>query len=163
MAELVTRAELARLLGVSSTSVGNAMNKGWIKHDDPKRKRFDPDKARADWESAKGGPIGESRSGGRPPGEAAALRRKREAVKLAKEQMELDEKMGRLLKAEDVEAAWSLVIGSVRARLLELPSRCAKRCAGTSDAREARAIIRDAVDSALESLSGEIPGMGDGK
>lgn len=61
------------------------------------------------------------------------------------------------LPAAEVRAAWSSVIGSVRARLLSLHAGLAGEVVRAKDQQEASALIRRAIEAALDELSRAMP------
>jgi len=82
---------------------------------------------------------------------AEAIRRKESANALMR-QLEYEQKAGRLLPADEVEALWRGHITDARKRLLTVPSRCASRLSRLSKA-EVQAIDREIRD-ALQDLAG---------
>lgn len=60
---------------------------------------------------------------------------------------------GHLLTAEEVEAAWTAMIGAFRARMLGVPGRAAQSVIATTDISEAEQIIRALVYEALSELA----------
>lgn len=79
--------------------------------------------------------------------------RRREWIKVQREQLALDVTKGSLLPVEEVELQWSRMIGAARNQLLLLPDRVAPRVAILSDVLECRELIRREVAQALEALS----------
>ena len=60
---------------------------------------------------------------------------------------------GHLLTAEEVETAWTAMIGAFRARMLGVPGRAAQSVIATADISEAEQIIRALVYEALSELA----------
>jgi len=85
---------------------------------------------------------------------AEAIRRKESANALMR-QLEYEQRTGRLLPADEVEALWRGHVTDARKRLLTVPSRCASRMAHLSRA-EIEIIDREIRD-ALADLAGEAP------
>jgi len=71
--------------------------------------------------------------------------------------MDLKERQGKLVAIEEVQTGLRDVLSAVRSRILAIPTRLAKRLAGTQDAQKAKVILAKAVRSALEEISGYDP------
>lgn len=67
----------------------------------------------------------------------------REAAQMAEE----------LIPADDIEAAWTAVTASMRARLLGIPAKVAPQLVATKNFVEVQAIVRDAIYEALAELA----------
>lgn len=70
-----------------------------------------------------------------------------------KTELEAAELAGHLVRVEDVETEWSRMLGSVRARLLSLPTKAAPRARVAVNDEEAAALIEAEVVEALQELS----------
>jgi len=70
-------------------------------------------------------------------------------------EMEAGGRRGALLPAEAVEAAWTLILARMRARLLVLPDRLAPLCHEETTIAGAREQIRSAVREALDELAAQ--------
>lgn len=79
---------------------------------------------------------------------------KLEADKLA---LEVAEKRGDLIPAEQVESAVADMVAAFRARILSIPSKLAGPIAATIDTRETEALLTDAIHEALHELSDYAP------
>ena len=72
-------------------------------------------------------------------------------------ELELAQVHGRLVAAEDVIAAWTDVLGAVKARLMSVASKAAPVVASETNPGMCQQIIEDLVREALEELSGYDP------
>lgn len=110
---------------------------------------------------------------GRPPIDEpnynAARARKMEAdAEMA--ELELLQAKRKLVAAEDVTAAWSDVLGAMKAKLMALPTICAPICATESEIQVVQSILEDQIREALDELStykpaehaGRVDGSGEG-
>lgn len=79
---------------------------------------------------------------------------KLEADKLA---LEVAEKRGDLIPAEQVESAVADMVAAFRARCLSIPSKLAGPLSAVDDTRETEAILTDALHEALQELSDYAP------
>ena len=68
-------------------------------------------------------------------------------------EMEAEEKRGAVIAAEDVEAAWIVVLAALRTRLLALPDRLAPAVHAEASPAGVRDVIRAAIREALEELA----------
>lgn len=81
--------------------------------------------------------------------------RRREWLRVAKEELELDLKRGKLLAAEDVEKEWSSMVASARNRILLMAAKLAPKMAACADVRQCQAMIEKEIKEALKALSEE--------
>lgn len=70
-----------------------------------------------------------------------------------KVQLELNEAMGVLVSAEDVEKSWLTIVTRTKTRLLGIPTSVAPEIAGETDAYEIQERLMDEIRTALEDLS----------
>lgn len=68
-------------------------------------------------------------------------------------ELELKKIHGELVNAEDVITAWSEVLGSVKNRMLSVPTKAAPIVAAETNAGTCQSIVEDLVLEALEELS----------
>ena len=60
---------------------------------------------------------------------------------------------GELVPAADIEAAWLAVAGTVRSRLLAIPTRTAPRIVALKTPAEAQALLRKEINAALAAIA----------
>ena len=65
----------------------------------------------------------------------------------------LPSEQGKLVSIEEVQGVLGDVLGSVRSRILAIPTRLAARLAGTQDAKKVKTILDKSVESALTDVS----------
>lgn len=85
--------------------------------------------------------------------------RRRKEVALAElRQMEVAEKAGRLIDAQEVRERWSGVASRVRDAVLAIPDKCAPGVAGTTgvDAAQVRAALQLEVENILRQLHDDL-------
>ena len=70
--------------------------------------------------------------------------------------MEATEKAGRLIPADQLEAAWAEIRNKIKGAVLRIPVNCAAKVAAVSDAREARAVLMAECEAILKELSYEL-------
>ena len=68
-------------------------------------------------------------------------------------ELELKKIHAELFNAEDVVAAWTDVLGSVKSRLLSIPTKAAPVVAAESNAGVCQSIVEDLITEALDELS----------
>ncbi len=68
-------------------------------------------------------------------------------------ELELKKIHGELVNADDVVTAWTDVLGSVKSRLLSIPTKAAPVVAAESNAGLCQNIIEDLITEALDELS----------
>ena len=79
--------------------------------------------------------------------------RRRKEVALAEiREAEAGEKAGRLLAADQVNAAWADTRTKIKGAVLRLPVKCATKMAAVSDPREVRAVLQAECESILREL-----------
>lgn len=69
--------------------------------------------------------------------------------------IEYEERCGRLVQAEAVQGIVANAAATLRSRLEALPDQLAPQLAATGDEQQIRAMLADAVESALSELSGQ--------
>jgi hypothetical protein len=72
-------------------------------------------------------------------------------------ELELAKVRGELVIAEDVVKAWEDVLGALKGKLLNIPSKAAPIVASESDAGNCQVICEDLINEALEELSNYEP------
>ena len=82
-----------------------------------------------------------------------AARARKVSIEAEIAEIELAQIEGRLVPAADVQAAWTDVLGVIRARLLTIGSRAAPLLAAETDAGQCQAICDDLIEEALEALA----------
>lgn len=169
----VSSREIGKALGISHTAVNKAALRGRIPREADGT--FDLEKVRASWDEnanqlqrqRRMGSVSASFAQGLHPDfeptapveidEAKitmAEAQRREAVAKAKQrELDLMEREGKLLAAEDVEREWSSIVSAARNRLLLMAAKLAPRIAMVSDVRECQALIEKEVREALQKLS----------
>jgi hypothetical protein len=83
---------------------------------------------------------------------ATEARRRKEVALARLREMEVDERAGKLIRAEAVRDAWVKILGAVKAGILRPPDKLAPQVAAASDAREARAILRAECEAIVKGL-----------
>lgn len=161
--------ELGEALGVSHTAVNKAAKRGRIPREADGT--FDLVKVKAVWEKnadqyqrqrglkAKPAVTAKRHKSAAPPtgeGDGSDVsffeaQRQREWIRVAKEELELDLKKGKLILAEDAESGWSRLVSTIQNGFLLLGAKVAPRLPG--DPRENQAIIDRAVKEILSELS----------
>ena len=81
----------------------------------------------------------------------AKERKEHYAAELAR--MDLEERIGKLMQADDVKAAIADAATTLRTRLESLPDQLAPQLAATSDEQQVRAMLADAVEMALGEMA----------
>ena len=84
-----------------------------------------------------------------------AHRRKEIALARLRE-MEVNEKAGKLIRADAVRDAWVKILAAVKAGVLRLPDKLAPQMAAVSDTREAQKILKGECEAILKGLHDEI-------
>jgi hypothetical protein len=67
------------------------------------------------------------------------------------------ERRGELVEVADVERTWLAACGSIKQRLLGIPTKLAPLVIATDDPREAEAIISQEIEDSLHELAGTTP------
>ena len=83
-------------------------------------------------------------------------RRRKELALAEIREMEAAEKAGRLIAADQVEAAWADIRAKIKRAVLRIPVNCAAKVAAVSDAREARGVLMAECEVILKELSDDI-------
>jgi len=78
-------------------------------------------------------------------------------------ELELDKIKGALVLAEDVNKAWTDVLGALKGKLLSIPTKAAPVVSAESDASMCQSILEDAINEALQELSNYDPKINAGK
>lgn len=172
-AELITQVEFARRVGRSVQRINQLVKGGRLPLDSATKlipwvegkAIWDTDRAlaaRAELQqeatarvvgaeppTAPSGPHDSAPSALLADAESAALARGRKELARAKLlELELAERQGQLIPAEEVRADAQAVLGGIRAGLLALPSRVGLLCEGRT-AAEVEAVVADAVNQLL--------------
>jgi hypothetical protein len=83
--------------------------------------------------------------------------RRRKEVALAElRELELAQKKGKLIDADQVTAKWAAAGGKIRDAVLRIPDKCAPAVAVTSDAAEARGILLAECEGILRTLHDDL-------
>ena len=102
---------------------------------------------------------GANGTGSRADDELTLQRARLLAARAERASLELEELQGVLVRAEDVQRAWSEMIAAARRRLLAIPRRVAPQVSKVK-AAAAEKILKRAIYQAMEGLSGdEKPGQ----
>ncbi len=174
MTRNITRAELARRLGVSRASITNAIKLGRISADamTPDGQWLDPDRAaeqfratssrehrpalpRPAWSkpaTPEPGPAAPAPPADGVPDRSASAAR-REAARAALAELQQLEAEGRLVKASDVQAEAFAQARQVRDTMLSLPDQLAQQLAAEQRPTVVHALLSDALRQALRSLA----------
>ena len=83
---------------------------------------------------------------------AEAQTRKEAAVASLRE-LELQERRGELLRADETQATWESIISTTRSHLLLLPAKLGYKVAVLTDPAECQSVIDAEIKAALKSLS----------
>lgn len=162
--------QLGEALGVSHTAVNKAAKRGRIPREVDGT--FDLVKVKAVWEQnadqyqrqrglkAKPAANAKRHKSAAPKatdGEGGDVsffeaQRRREWLRVAKEELELELKRGKLVLTEDVGLRWSTVMSALRNRLLLLPAKTAPKAANMN-VRECQAVLDQAIRECLAELS----------
>lgn len=101
---------------------------------------------------------------GQEEGQGASL--DKEKARLAKHQadraeLEVGRMRGELIPAELVEKVWSEMVMAFRAKMLNLPTKCASVVAGISETLDVEAELKRSIDEALTELAAYEPSQYD--
>ena len=91
------------------------------------------------------------------PGASLSGRARREEIEAEIASLKLAAMRRDRIPADEVRVAWASIVGAVRARLLSLHAGLAGEVIRAKDQTEAAALIRRAIESALEELSRTMP------
>lgn len=181
--ELISQREYSRRRGVSHSAVRKAIAAGRITTSDgTSRGKINPELAEREWRentdrskprnSVTGSPKGRRRPGdpetpmeldggngnGAPVGAGATgygkARAAREAVQAQLAKLTLDERMGRLVNAAEVQLAAFNAARQARDQLLAIPARVAPLLFAAADVNEIQSILEDAIEKVCKGLSG---------
>lgn len=179
--ELVSQREYARRRGISHTAVRKAIRSGRIV---PTKGKLNPAKADRQWRDntdptkpnnlitgkprdarkRRGPPqprhLEESDDSSGGNGTAAGYAKARAARELYQAQMaklELDERRGELVRADDVKLGVFQMARKARDQLMGLPDRMAAIMAATTDAAEAHRLLEEEVERICREISDEWP------
>ena len=83
-------------------------------------------------------------------------RARREVINAEGARLDLDERLGRLVSKDDVEARVSSVFRTMRDRLLGMPAGLSERLAAQPDARAVRALLTAEIRRVLEALATDL-------
>jgi phage terminase Nu1 subunit (DNA packaging protein) len=144
----VTRAELARHLGVAKPSVTRAVKVGRIRFDEDGK--TDLEVASAQWRGEIPGPrdkaVGDGPSYDRS-------RAEKEAAQARLATLKADELEGLLVRADEVEAEWFRILRSLRDRLLGVPDRLAILVAAETDEHAVRVMLDAEIRESLSAVA----------
>jgi len=93
---------------------------------------------------------------------ANEARRRKEVALAGLRELELEEKAGRLISRDEVAATWAATAAMLRDAVLRIPDMAAPQVAAAKTAAEARAILADACDHVLRTLSDRLGEAGGG-
>lgn len=166
MGERVSRAELARRLGLNEASVRKHLAKGLYKLGPDKKVDFEDAKAawiaNRDPDAVIKGALGGAAvaKGGRPETLAAGettlsrTRAAHTALRVQKEKLQLDKARGRLIDRDAAMDASLAVASVIKERIEGAASQIAVRVAGVSSVPECERIARDVLRGVLAELAG---------
>ena len=83
-------------------------------------------------------------------------RARREVINAEGARLDLDERLGRLVSKDDVEARVSSVFRTMRDRLLGMPAGLSERLAAQPDARAVRALLTAEIRRVLDALATDL-------
>lgn len=167
--ETVTQSDFARLMGVTVEAVTKAMKAGRLKDAIIRGRRgpprIDPELGRQEWEANTSPSKGGNRMTAKPAelhedGDTAAAsyaksRAKREAYAAELARLEVQEKLGTLVDADEVKRAAFSTARQIRDGLLNMPDRLAAELAAMTDQFEIHRVLTEEIrrvltDSALK-------------
>ena len=70
-------------------------------------------------------------------------------------EMEREQMKDNLIPADDVADAWDTMVSNMRSKLLSIPTKSATQTFAAKNVTEAKKILKEAVDDALEELCGD--------
>lgn len=160
---LVTAYRFAKIIGVTTKAVDDAIRSGRISHELVKgKKRLDPDKAFEEWQkntdSSKQRTKGQTNPGGRGDNDEGGLTyskaravRESYAARLAK--LEFEEKSGKLINADEVRKKAFETGRRIRDAFEALPDRISAELASMTDQHEVHVLLTTYIKEALEEIS----------
>jgi phage terminase Nu1 subunit (DNA packaging protein) len=143
----VSQAEFARLMGCARSWVTTLKGQGRLVLDEAGRVLVEASKAKI---AASNG--ADERAMVQPPVIKDARERKEQAEAHLKE-IELAERMGKLMSADQVVSAVSSAAVTLRSRLESLPDILAPQLAAINDEQQIRALMADQIEHLLAELS----------
>lgn len=177
-AQLVTKAEYARMRGCAPSAVTRAIKEGRITVvvvDG--RELIDPAVADIQW-SRNSRPRADSNAATNAvqvpmegaagadtdidePGDIRVVRARRELAEAKLAEHKLAELRGELVRAADVKAAWAKKASGLRSALLQIPARLAAVVAAETDQARCHDLLQSELHQVLAQISGQDSG-GDG-
>jgi hypothetical protein len=172
--ELISLREYARRRGISHVAVQRAVNAGrirtvdgkidaeladreWRENTDPSKPRNRitgrPKQARTPGEPSEPMDFGGADGGSGTASGYARARAAREVAQAQLARLELEQKRGTLVEADQVRAAAFNTARRARDQLLAIPERLAAILAATTDAGEVLAILEREIETVCEELS----------
>jgi phage terminase Nu1 subunit (DNA packaging protein) len=144
-----TTSDLAKLFGATVQHINDLARKGVVKR--TAQGRFDLKESVRGWAKYKEQLI-LAKAGS--PGTYAAAKTRRALADAQKAEIDLAEKLGKLVEAETTERVLSQLLGIIRQRLLALPSRIAPRIFRLNTATESEALLKHEIRTLLEYIAG---------
>jgi len=86
-------------------------------------------------------------------GTLAGVQLQRDLIRVKKEQIELDEMEGKLIRVEDVREAWSKVISAAKTRLLAIGNKLGPHLAVEDRPAVCQQMVSDEINAALSELA----------
>jgi phage terminase Nu1 subunit (DNA packaging protein) len=87
---------------------------------------------------------------------ANEARRRKEVALATIREMEAAEKGRLLIRADQVDVAWTDIRTKIKSAVLRIPVNCAAKVAAVTDPREVRAVLQSECESILRELSNDI-------
>ena len=156
---MASASEVAKALGVTRQAVNKRAKKGSITREPDGT--FDLEKVRAQW-NKNADYHQQARSvqqkGERQPEDTSEsslheAQRTNEWLKVHQRQLDVQERQGELVRADEVERVWGEIMVNVRNRILMIPGKLAQRLSTLSDVRECHALLDREVKEALTALA----------
>lgn len=144
----LNQTQLAETFGVNRSAIRTWDQRGCPSTGSGRAKRYDSE-AVIEW-------YVQQKAGRSTKSELDELKLAELKAKTALLQIEVDQKSGELLRADDVRQALADEYKTIRTRLLNLPAKIAPAVAHMEDPAEVQAALRDEVVAALEALSDEV-------
>ncbi len=160
--ELITQTEYARRRGCSEAAVRRAITDGRITTVDG---RIDPVAADAQWERNTRPRAGSAPASSRPPAAEAdakprddsngywVAKSRREQAEAELSELKLAEQMGQLVRAADIQSAYSRRAAALRESLLQIPSRLSAQLAAESDQARCHDLLQAELHTVLAQLA----------
>ncbi len=83
-------------------------------------------------------------------------RRRKECALSQLRELEVKQRLGKLLPAAQVTSAWSSIAGKIRDAVLRIPDKCAPSVAAAGDLQECREILATECEQILRTLSDDL-------